>query len=344
MNDRVLLAASGGVDSSVSAYLLKEHGYDVHCAVFMMSDQHVRTVEAARRTADELGLPLEVVDLRERFSRLIIKPFCESYVSGRTPSPCVMCNPLVKFAALRELADSLGIEKLATGHYARIVSLEKGRAVAVADCLPRDQSYMLYRLGDDILDRLILPLGSLTKDEVRRIAGEQGLTSSGTPDSEENCFIPDGDYVSYLEEHGYRGPSGDFLLPDGSRISHKGLHRYTVGQRKGLGVSWSVPLYVKRLDPSGDVELCVSGEEYSSFVRVEDAVMRPDYRLSAGDRFSVKIRSAAKPVPACVSAADNSGFTLLFDPPVRAACPGQSAVLYDGSVVAGGGVISYVSG
>ena len=336
----VLLGLSGGVDSSAAAVLLKQKGAHVEAAYCIMSDLHIPGIEKAESAAGRLGIRLHVLDLRKQFEEMIIGPFCEEYAIGRTPSPCVRCNPLVKIASLSDKADELSLDMIATGHYADIINGERGYILSTSSDTARDQSYMLYRLTQDQLSRIVFPLDGYTKDRIREIARSAGLENWDSPDSEENCFIPDRNYADYMERRLGSIRSGFFILPDGKRIPHKGVHRYTVGQRKGLGVSYSEPLYVREILPDGDVVLCVSGGEYSDVLVIEDAVINPNYELRAGDEFAVKVRSAAKPVKGVISETGADSFCISFPGRVRAAAPGQSAVLYDGRMLAAGGGIT----
>lgn len=239
---KVLVALSGGVDSSVCVHLLKQAGYEVGAVVLKMSPAHEGTVEDARRSAEEQGIPLVVKDMSEPFQKEVVSYFVSEYQRGRTPNPCIVCNPLVKFKALIDTADEEGYDFVATGHYAKLIRKDSLTYLTKGDSLARDQSYMLYRLGQRELSRLLFPLAELPKDEVRKIAAQIGLSCAQKPDSQEICFIPDNDYARYIEEkYGTSGP-GDFIsgqegVPCGR---HKGIIHYTVGQRKRLGSRWAV--------------------------------------------------------------------------------------------------------
>lgn len=334
--DKVLLGMSGGVDSSVAVRILQEQGFSVQGAVIRFSSAHDGAVAAARETANTLQIPLHVLDAEQAFETHVITPFCENYCAGRTPNPCIICNPLVKFRLLAEKAAELGCAFIATGHYARVEVCEDGiNRIAVPESAARDQSYMLYRLPQDILKKLILPLGEFEKEDIREMAREMNLACADAPDSMEICFIPDGDYSAYIRARGYSPKDGHFLGPDGSDLGpHAGVDHYTVGQRKGLGIAAGRPLFVKAILSNGDIQLAETGQEYSSRLTVAD-LATPDGRPLPGGEYMVKIRSAAKPV---LCSYDGSG-TVTFPEPVRAPAPGQSAVFYRDGLVYGGGII-----
>lgn len=337
--DRVLVGMSGGVDSSVTVRILQEQGFAVEGAVIRFSPAHDAAVAAARDAARSLGVEVHVIDAAEAFDREVVTPFCESYCAGRTPNPCILCNPAVKFRLLAEKADELGIPYLATGHYARIERCSDGVCrICTAESAARDQSYMLYRLGRDILDRLILPLGEFEKSDVRDIAHDIDLRCADAPDSMEICFIPDGDYSAFIRARGMTPKAGRFIGPDGEELGpHLGVDHYTVGQRKGLGLSAGRPLFVREILPDGNIRLAESGGEFNRRILV-DSVATPDGLPLADGEYLVKIRSAAKPT-ACVVRCEDSVLTVDFPEPVRAPAPGQSAVFYRDGYVMGGGVI-----
>ena len=336
---KVLCALSGGVDSSVTVRILQEQGFAVEGAVIRFSPAHDAAVAAARDAARSLGVEVHVIDAAEAFDREVVTPFCESYCAGRTPNPCILCNPAVKFRLLAEKADELGIPYLATGHYARIERCSDGVCrICTAESAARDQSYMLYRLGRDILDRLILPLGEFEKSDVRDIAHDIDLRCADAPDSMEICFIPDGDYSAFIRARGMTPKAGRFIGPDGEELGpHLGVDHYTVGQRKGLGLSAGRPLFVREILPDGNIRLAESGGEFNRRILV-DSVVTPDGLPLADGEYLVKIRSAAKPT-ACVVRCEDSVLTVDFPEPVRAPAPGQSAVFYRDGYVMGGGVI-----
>ena len=335
--DKVLMGMSGGVDSSVAVRILQEQGFSVQGAVIRFSPAHNAAVDAAKASAETLQIPLHVIDAEQAFEQHVILPFCENYCAGRTPNPCIMCNPLVKFQLLAEKAAELGCKFIATGHYARVEVDENGTSrIAVPESAARDQSYMLYRLPQEILSKLVLPLGEFEKDDIREMARELHLACADAPDSMEICFIPDGDYSSYIRARGFTPKAGRFIGPLGEDLgAHAGVDHYTVGQRKGLGIAAGRPLFVKAILENGDIQLAETGQEYSSRIRLTDLITPDALPLPAGE-YLVKIRSAAKPAP-CVY---NGNGEIDFPEPVRAPAPGQSAVLYRDGLVYGGGIIA----
>ena len=336
----VTVAMSGGVDSSVAAKLLIDKGFEVHCVYFIMSDAHLTGADTAKKASEQLGLPFLSMDLRNDF-KSVIDYFCKEYCDGRTPNPCVVCNPTVKFKALCDAADSFGSYYIATGHYARVEKREEGYVLRKSACIERDQSYMLYSLDDNQLARLILPLGELTKDHVREIANGVGLISANAPDSQEICFIPNGDYPKYINALGYHGKNGCFISPEGKVIGqHLGVENYTVGQRRGLRISLGKPVFVKEIAASGDILLGYSCDEFSRGVIADNARFCRCFSSVKDMHFTVKLRSAAKPSACSIGGISDDTFTLVFDEPQRAPAPGQAAVLYDGEYLVGGGIIA----
>lgn len=338
---KVLVALSGGVDSSVCVSLMKRQGCDVTGLVLSLSPAHEGTVRAAESVARALDIPLIVAREEEWFQREVVRPWAEAYRRGETPNPCIFCNPSTKFALLCREAKARGFCQVITGHYAG-VRLREGRyLLKKAAFLPRDQSYMLYRLSQEQLSLLSLPLEGLSKEEVRAIAVREGLPCANAPDSQEICFIPDNNYPAYIEKRFGPMPQGDFIGPDGRVCGrHKGLLHYTVGQRKGLGIALGRPVFIQSIDPQTNrIYLGDSGEEYAAGVQLRDCRWIPFDRLTGPLRAGAKIRSAAKEAPASVTPLENGGAQVLFDTPQRAPAPGQSCVLYDGDWVLGGGYI-----
>lgn len=332
---RVLVALSGGVDSAAAALMLLKLGYDAAGAVLEMNGFSAPAVAGAEKTAAELGIPLYTGDMKEEFSRTVIDGFAAEYAAGRTPNPCILCNEKIKFPALMELAEKNGYDHIATGHYARIG--EDG-LIRRARCEKRDQSYMLYRLDARIRSKLILPLGDAeSKEQVRRLAMEAGLSCHSAPDSSENCFLPGGRYAEFLKTR-LRPEPGDIISPSGEVCGrHDGIYNFTVGQRRGLG-SYGVPVFVKRIDPAENrIYLAESGGEFFGKILIKDCVWHAALPESFEAR--VKIRSGA-PLAACTVDRDGAAAVVTFSEPQRAPAPGQSAAVYRGDSVAGGGVIA----
>lgn len=341
---RVLAAVSGGVDSSVAVHLLRQQGYEVEGVILEFSPAHRAAVESARVIAEQMKMPLHVIECHREFEENVILPFCREYREGRTPNPCILCNPSTKFALICKAAAELGFDFVATGHYARVEHQPDGIAVLrKSDCLERDQSYMLYRLTQQQLSMLLLPLEGLEKTQVRQIAHQLGLACADAPDSQEICWLPDGDYASFIEQKLGSCPAGEFISPDGTVCGqHKGLLHYTVGQRKHLGVALGYPVFIRSIDPqSNRIYLARTGEEYAQGVLLRDCVIQPNPLLALHQpaRAQVKVRSRAPDAPATITLLPDGCAHVLFDMPQRAPAPGQSCVIYDGDIVLGGGFI-----
>ena len=333
---------SGGVDSSTAAALLMHAGHEVIGATLVMHDIHEKDAAAAKAVADALGIPHRTVDMRGDFEKHVLSPFVSEYENGRTPNPCVLCNGYIKFPALLKTADALGCGFIATGHYAAIGRRDGHPVITAATDRAKDQSYFLYMLGGDILSRLLFPLSGMTKPDIRALAEELGLPSASSPDSQDICFIKDiscADFVRSRSSGELR--LGNFVDTDGNILGrHKGISAYTVGQRKGLGVSSTAPLYVSHIDAeSGNVILCRENELYRTCVYAEScryfAGKLPDEPFEA----TVSLRYTKKPGRATVTALDGNRVLIEFTEPQRAPAPGQSAVFFDGNDLLGGGII-----
>lgn len=320
-SNKVVLGLSGGVDSSLTAALLLERGYELHPVFLSYNNADSAPAERACR---ELGLELKVIDITDSLEKNVICPFVEGYIKGVTPSPCVMCNPTVKFKYLYEEAEALGGAYIATGHYA----LQKGGRIYACDS-PKDQSYMLCRLPRHIVSRCIFPLGEFeNKEAVRREAMARGLSSHKTEDSMEVCFIPQGSHADFIESRGLRGKEGNFVDEKGNILApHKGIHNYTVGQRKGLGVAAEGRLYVKKIDAeSGDVVLSLTDPTCDGAFLKDVYFSAPEFEGRGPFPVLAKLRYTQRFLPGVF---DPERSLLILDSPSRAASPGQAAVCYD---------------
>lgn len=342
MKERVLVGMSGGVDSSVSALLIKNQGYEVSGVTLTLCDKdNSRDIMDAKAVCKKLGIEHIVIDLREEFSRFVVANFISEYKCGRTPNPCIVCNKHIKFGLMLEKAKELGFDKIATGHYAQIKE-ENGRFLLLrGEDRSKDQSYVLYNLSQEQLSRVLLPLGGISKIQAREAADEAGLINADRPDSQDICFVPDGDYASFIEKtDGFISKEGDYVDINGNILGkHKGVIRYTLGQRKGLGIALGKHAFV--IDKNPETNRVVLGDEEHLFkkqVYTENNNFIPFDRLENEMRVTAKLRYRHNEQPAVIYPYKN-GIMIEFDEPQRAPSPGQSAVFYNGNTVIGGGII-----
>lgn len=359
MNKKALIAMSGGVDSSVAAYLMKEAGFECTGVTMKLfgneeiglSKGHtccsLDDVEDARSVAFRLGIPFHVFNFSERFEECVIRRFVEAYENGRTPNPCIDCNRYLKFDKLYSRAKELGLDYIVTGHYAIIEYNEQtGRYdLKKAADENKDQSYVLYNLTQEQLAHTLFPLGNMTKTETRAIAEEQGFLNARKHDSQDICFVPDGDYASFIETYtGKTFPEGDFVDLEGKHMgTHKGIIRYTIGQRKGLGLSVPEPVYVCAVDVlKNEVVLGKNSDLFSKTLNANDINLISVPEIKEPMRVTAKVRYRHKEQPATVTQTGPDSFRVVFDDPQRAITKGQAVVLYDGAAVVGGGRIDSV--
>ncbi len=348
---KIMVALSGGVDSGVVALLLRESGTDciggcmrLHSAERGDVCSSESDIADAKAVADRLGIPFYVFDFSSDFEKTVISRFVSAYENGRTPNPCIDCNRYLKFEKLFERARELGCDAIATGHYARIERDDTtGRyLLKKAANLEKDQSYVLWSLTQEQLSRTRFPLGGMTKDQIREIATKKGLVNAHKRDSQDICFIPDSKYVRFLEDYTHKTyPEGEFLTTDGSVIGrHKGIVRYTIGQKKGLGLVLPEPLYVCAVDPiQNTVTLCKNEELFSRELTATGINLIACERIDSPIRLKARIRYRHTEQWATVWQSDADRIHVLFDEPQRAITKGQSVVLYDGDSVFGGGII-----
>ena len=348
---KVLLGMSGGVDSSVAAYLLLEAGYDVIGATMRLwVDEDdpdaggccsLSNVEDARLVAARLGIPHYVLNYRDQFEQQVVDYFIAEYQAGRTPNPCIACNSRVRFTSFLQQAVAVGCDYIATGHYARVWQGPKGEfRLRKGVDTHKDQSYMLFRMTEEQLRRTLFPLGEMTKPQVRTLADRLDLVVAEKPDSQEICFIPDDDYRRFLlDRQAVSRAPGDILSVHGNILGrHEGAFNYTVGQRKGLGISAPRPLYVVAVDVARNtVTVGYKEDLFAATATITDLHLMDD---PTGCPLTAKVRYSQTEHPCSVTSLSGGTATVTFDPPVRAVTPGQSLVLYDNDIVVGGGVIS----
>lgn len=347
--EKIMVGMSGGVDSAVSAYLLKKEGHGVagvNCSFFRPADVFIEKESTdaadAKNTADMLGIPFFRVYLGDKFRTYVIEDFINAYREGATPNPCISCNKHLKFGELLTFAESQGYENIATGHYARIEKQSDRYLLKKGAYKEKDQSYVLWCLTQKQLSHTRFPLGEFSKAQVREIADSINFSTARKQDSQDICFIPDGDYAAFIEKYsGLTFPEGDFVTTDGRRLgTHKGIIRYTVGQRKGLGLALPAPMYVKEKDVANNrVILCDNETLFTRELTAKNINFIPFDKLTEDLRAKAKVRYKHEEQWATVSPIDENRFRLVFDEPQRAIAKGQSVVLYDGDYVVGGGII-----
>jgi len=369
---KIAIAMSGGVDSSTAAAILKQQGHELIGFTMQLWNQRrnisvdengdplpsrccsLDDVYDARRVAESLEIPFYVLNLEKEFENAVVEPFVQSYLSGETPIPCVACNSRLKFSALDKLAQSLGCDKVATGHYARIEFDENSKIYRLYRSRNhwKDQSYFLWELTQEQLSRAIFPLGDMTKSEVREVARKLCLYTADKPESQEICFVPDGDYAGFIERYLKAEnriqeipQSGEIVNSEGEVLGmHRGIHHYTVGQRRGLGISHQKPLYVLKIEKAKN-QIIVGQEEelFSSEFIVRD-VNWIIFNEPPSDvvRAQVKVRYRHEPAMASIYSLPENKAKIIFDQPQRAITPGQAAVFYDGEQVLGGGWIAKI--
>jgi tRNA-specific 2-thiouridylase len=352
--EKVMIGMSGGVDSSVAAYLLQKDGFDVYGVTMKLFNNDdidvlpdkaccsLEDAEDAKAVCGRLGIRHYMLNMTEDFRQEVIERFVSAYENGETPNPCIDCNRYIKFRSMLRRALELEMDYVATGHYARIEKQGDRYLLKKAVDLSKDQSYVLYSLTQEQLKMTKFPLGEYTKPQVREIALKQGFVNAEKHESQDICFVPDGDYFSFIEKHtGKSYAHGDFVDMNGNRLGeHKGIIRYTVGQRKGLGLALPASMYVVEKDLKNNrVILGFNGDLMQKEVSVKDITLSACDGLDGAQRFSAKIRYNQVEQPATVTQTDESHLKIVFDEPQRAVTKGQAAVIYDGDTVIGGGTI-----
>jgi len=350
MKEKVLVGMSGGVDSSVAVAVLQDEGYEpvgITMRLYDLPDGAEKNqgccslddVNDAKRVASKLGIPHYTLNMKDAFKTHVVDYFADEYQIGRTPNPCIACNRVLKFEMLIDKAKQMGIYKVATGHYARIIKEENRLTIQRGVDLAKDQSYFLFDIPTKNLPNIIFPLGGLTKDETRIKARELNLRTAEKAESQEICFVPDDDYKSFLKKYGVDAKEGDFIL-DGKKIGrHSGIPFYTIGQRRGLGIGYSERLFVIDIKPRENLIYLGTEKELSkNSMRVTGTTFHLPYR--DGEKLLAQIRYRTPPTAGIIKNEPDGSITFTFDEPVKAIAPGQATVFYRNNFIVGGGWIT----
>ncbi len=343
--EKILVGMSGGVDSSVCALVLAQKGYSVSGATLSLlgkTQSDLKNISDAKAVCDRLNVDHYSFDLSDDFKIFVIDHFISEYIAGRTPNPCIVCNRYIKFGKMLEKAKEMGFNKIATGHYARVEEKDGRYLLFKANDISKDQSYVLYCLSQDQLSSVEFPLGELSKPQVREIAQKNGFINANKKDSQDICFVPDGDYASFIEKTAdFVSSTGDYVNLKGEKIGkHNGVIHYTIGQRKGLGVAFGHPVFV--IDKNAETNQVVLGDQEHLFykkVLICDTNFIPFDTLEKEMAVGAKLRYSQKEQPATIKPLPNGQVLIEFSEPQRAPSPGQAAVFYDGDMVVGGGTI-----